>query len=126
MEVTLKGVEPTLLETRDKRDLCRRCGLAGHKWMFGLKEISLSLTKKSGKKAKQEASETCTAVATVHTVKKMAPVHTVGPGVTSLPMPDRILANLRVNAGDTQQQCVSSSNSAGRIFEVDSEEEELD
>ena len=126
MEIALKGIQPTLREARDKRDLCRRCGLAGHKWMFCLKEISLSSTEKSVKKAKKEASETSTAVATVSAVKKQAPVHPVGPGVTSLPMQDRILANLRVKAGDTQQPRVSSSTSAGRVFEVDSEEEELD
>ena len=67
-----------------------------------------------------------TAVATVSAAKKMAPVHTVGPGVTSLPMQDRILANLRVKAGDTQQPRVSSSTSAGRVFELHLEEEELD
>ena len=77
-------------------------------------------------KAKKEASETSTAVATVSAAKKKAPVHMVGPGVTSLPMQDRILANLRVKAGDTQQPRVSSATSAGRAFEVDSEEEELD
>ena len=126
MEIALKGVQPTLREARDKRDLCQRCGLAGHKWMFCLKEISLSSTKKSGKKAKKEASETSTAVAAVSTAEKKAPVHTVGPGVTSLPMQDRILANLRVKAGATQQPRVSSSTSAGRVFELDSEDEELD
>ena len=94
--------------------------------MFCLKEITLSSTKKSGKKAKKEASEMSAAVATVSAVKKKAPVHTVGPGVTSLPMHDCMLANLRVKAGDTQQPHVSSSTSAGRVFEVDSEEEELD
>ena len=31
MNIALKGVQPTLREARDKRDLCRRCGLAGHK-----------------------------------------------------------------------------------------------
>ena len=76
--------------------------------MFCLKEISLSSTKKSGKKAKKEASETSTAVATISVVKKKAPVHMVGPGVTSLQMQDRILANLRVKAGDTQQPRVYS------------------
>ena len=50
----------------------------------------------------------------------------VGPGVTSLPMQDCILANLRVKAGGTLQPRVSSSTWAGRDFEVDSEEEELD
>ena len=94
--------------------------------MFCLKEISLSSTKKFGKKAKKEASETSTAVGTVSAAKKKAPVHTVGPGVTSVPMRDRVLANLRVKAGDTQQPRVSSSTSAGRVFEVDLEEEELD
>ena len=128
IEIALKGVQPTLLEAREKRHLCRRCGLAGHKWMFCLKEISLSSTKKSGKKAKKEASETSTVVATVSAAKKKAPVYTVGPGasVTRLPMQDPILANLRVKAGDTQQPRVSSSTLAGRVFEVDSEEEELD
>ena len=126
MEVALKGIQPTLREARDKRDLCRRCGLAGHKWMFCLKEISLSSTKKAGKQAKKKASETSTVVATVSAAKTKAPVHMVGPGVTSLLMQDRILANLRVKAGDTQQPRVSSSTSAGRVFEVDSEEKELD
>ena len=82
--------------------------------------------KKSVKKAKKEASETSTAVATVSATRKKAPVHTVGPGVTSLPTQHRILANLRVKAGDTQQSHVSSTTSAGRVFEVDSKEEELD
>ena len=81
--------------------------------------VTLSSTKKSGKKAKKEASGTSTAVATVSAAKKKAPVHTVGPGVTSLPMQDRILANLRVKAGDTHQPHVSSSTLAGRVFEVD-------
>ena len=94
--------------------------------MFCLKEISLSWTKKSGKMAKKEASETSTAVATVSVAKNQAPVHTVDPGVSSLPIQDCILANLRVKAGDTQQPHISSSTSAGRVFEVDSEEEELD
>ena len=126
MEIALKGVQPTLREAREKRNLCRRCGLAGHKWMFCLEEISLSSKNKSGKKAKKEATETSAVVATVSAAKKKAPVHTVGPGVTSLPMQDLILANLRVKAVDTQQQRVSSSTSAGRVFEVDSDEEELD
>ena len=82
--------------------------------------------KKSGKKAKKEASELSIAVATVSTTKKKVPVNMVGPGITSLLIQDRILANLRVKAGDTQQPRVSSSTSAGRVFEVDSEEEELD
>ena len=94
--------------------------------MFCLKEISLSSTKKSGKKAKKEASEMSTAVATVTAAKEKVPVHTVGPGVTSFPMQDRILANQRVKAGDTQQPRVPSSTSAGIVFEVDSVEEELD
>ena len=67
-----------------------------------------------------------TAVATVSAVKKKAPSHTVGPGVTSLPMQARILADLRVKACEIQQPHVCSSTSAGRVFEVDSEEEELD
>ena len=127
-EIALKRVQPTLREARDKRDLWRRCGLAGHKYMFCLKEISLSSTKKSGQKAKKEASETSTAVVTVCVAKKKAPIYMVGPGITSLPMhwQDRILANLRVKASDTQQPRISSSTSAGRVFEVDSEEEELD
>ena len=125
-EIALKGVQPTPQEARDKSHLCRRCGLAGHKWMFCLEEISLSSTKKSGKKDKKEASKTSTAVATMSAAKKKAPLHMVGPGVTSLPMQDRILAILRVKAGDTQQPRVFSSTSAGRVFEVDSEEEELD
>ena len=70
--------------------------------MFCLKEISLSSIKKSGKKVKKDASETSTVVATVSAAKRKAPVHTVGPGVTSLPMQDRILANLSVKAGDSQ------------------------
>ena len=82
--------------------------------------------KKSAKKAKKEASETSTVVVTVSVAKKKAPVHTVGPGVTSLPIQDRILANLSVKAGDTLQPRVCSSTSAGRVFEVDSEEVELD
>ena len=94
--------------------------------MFCLKEISLSSTKKSSKKAKKEASEMSTAVATGCAAKKTAPVYTVGPNVTSLPMQNHILANLRVKASDTQEPSVSSSTSAGRVFEVDSEEEELD
>ena len=125
MEIARKDVQPTIREARDKRDLCRRCGLAGHKWMFSLKEISLSSTKKSGKQTKKKAFETSTVVATVSMSKKKAPVHTVGPCVTSLPMQDRILANLRVKASDTQQRRVYSTTLAGRVFEVDSEEEWL-
>ena len=84
------------------------------------------MTKKSGKKAKKDASETSTAVVTIYVAKKNAPIHMVGPGVTSLPMQDHILANLRVKDTDTQQPRVSPSTSAGRVFEVDLEEEELD
>ena len=69
IEIALKGISPTLQEARDKSDLCRRCGLAGHRWMFCLKEISLSSTKKSSKKAKKEAIETSTAVANVSAAK---------------------------------------------------------
>ena len=94
--------------------------------MFCLKEISLSSTKKSGKKAKKEASETSTAVATISTGMKKSPVHTVGPGVTSLPMQDCILAYLSVKTGDTPQLRISSSTSAGRVFELNSEEDEMD
>ena len=54
--------------------------------MFCFQEISLSLTNKSGKTAKKEASEISTAVATISAAKKMAPVHMLGPGVTGLPM----------------------------------------
>ena len=126
METALKRVQSTLQEARYNRDLCQRCGLAGHKWMFCLKEFSLCLTKKSGKKPKKKACETSTAVATVSTAKKKAPVHMVGPSVTSLPMQDRIMANLRVKAGDMQQLRVSSSTLAGKVFVVDSEEEKLD
>ena len=61
-----------------------------------------------------------TLVATVGMAKINAPVYTIGPGVTSLPIQDRIPASLRVKAGDTQQPCVSSSTSAGTVFEVDS------
>ena len=94
--------------------------------MFCLKETSLSSTKKSGKKAKKEASEMFTAFANVSAVKKKVPVHKVGPSVTSLPMQDCILANLKVKAGDTQQLRVSSSTSTGRVLEMNSEEVELD
>ena len=94
--------------------------------MFCLKEILLSSIKKYGEKAKKEATETSTAVATVSAVKEKAPVHMVGPSVTSLPMHDCILANLKVKAGDTQQPHVSSSTSARRVFVVNSVEEELD
>ena len=52
-----------------------------------------------------------TAGATVCVEKEKAPVHTVGPVVTSLPMQDHILANLRVNAGDTQHPSVTTSTS---------------
>ena len=126
MEVTLKGVQLTLRDVRDKRDLCQRNRLAGRKWMFGFKEISLALTKKSGMMANKEASDPTTAVTIVSAAKKKAPVHTVHPGVTSLLMQDRILANLRVKAGVSQQLHVSTSTSAGRVSEADSEEEELD
>ena len=34
MEIAVKVVQPTLREAWDKRDLCRRCGLAGPKCMF--------------------------------------------------------------------------------------------
>ena len=61
--------------------------------MFCIKEISLSSTKQSGKKGRKEAFVTSTAVATVSAAKKKAPVYTVGPGVTNLPMQDCILAN---------------------------------
>ena len=70
MEIALNGVQPTLQEARDKRDLCRRCGLAGLKCIFCLKEITLSSIKKSGKKAKKEASATSTAVAIVSAERK--------------------------------------------------------
>ena len=109
MEIALKGMQPTLREAREKRDRFRRFGLAGHKWMFSLNEISLASTKKSGQNTKQDASERSTAVATDSAAKKKAPVHTVGPSVTSLPMSVHILAKLRVKAGNTQQPRVSSS-----------------
>ena len=91
-----------------------------------LKGNLIILDQETCQEGQKEASEMSTAVATVSAAKKKAPVHTVGPGVTSLPMQDRILANLRVKAGNTRQWRVSSSTSSGRVFEVDSEEEELD
>ena len=68
----------------------------------------------------------CTAVETIHTARTMVPVHMVGPGETSLPIHDNILANVRVKADNTQQPRVNSSTLAGRVFEVDWEEEKLD
>ena len=56
---------------------------------MALEYVSKSATDRAdevGKEAKKEASETSTAVATVSGTKKKAPVHTVGPGVTSLPV----------------------------------------
>ena len=94
--------------------------------MFCIKEITLSSTKKAGKKGKRNASEWSKAIATVSAAKKKAAINMVGSGVISLPKQDRILSNLRVKAGDTKQPCVSSSTSAGRVFELDLEEEELD
>ena len=126
MDDALKRVQPTLREAWDKSDLYWKRGLAGHKWIICLKEISLSSTKKSGKKAKKEASEILTVVPTISAAKKMAPVHTKGPDVTSLPMQDHVLAKLRVKAGYTRQPRVSSSTSARRVFKVDFKEEELD
>ena len=69
--------------------------------MFCQKDISVSLIKKSGKKAKKEASEMSTVVATVSVVKEKAPVYMVGPGFIRLPIQDHILANPRVKASDT-------------------------
>ena len=69
---------------------------------------------------------TSTPVATVIMIKKMPPVHTVGPIITRLAMQDHILANLRVKAGNNQQPRVSLLTSRGRVFEVDSEKEKLD
>lgn len=55
--------------------------------------------------AQGDSSETSTAVATVGVAKKHAPTHT---------------------AVDAKQPRVSASTSTGTVFEVDSEEEELD
>ena len=34
MEEALKGVQQTLCDARDRKKLCRRCGIAGHRWQL--------------------------------------------------------------------------------------------
>ena len=113
----LKGIPHNLREARNKKKLYTRCGFSNHRWQWCRKEISLSSTRKTTKKAKGTTSDTATAVATVSATKKKCPKHTVGPGVSSVSMQECILANLRFKAGATEQPRVSASTSSGKVFE---------
>ena len=124
MEEPLKGVQQTLRDARDRKKLCRRCGIAGHRWQWCQKDIVVSSARKKEKSSKGEPSEASTPVAAVSAAKRSAPMHTVGSGISSLPMQECIMANQRIKAGDTPKQSrISSSTSAGRVFKIDLEEE---
>ena len=93
-EEALKGVQQTLRDARDRKKLCRCCGVGGHRWQWCQKDIIVSsLRKKKEKSSKGEPPEANTLGAAVGAAKRSALMHT---------------------AGDTSQPCV---------FEIDSEEE---
>ncbi len=50
----LKGIPQNLREARMNKGLCTRCGLPKHRWQWCRKEITISSTRKKGKKDKKE------------------------------------------------------------------------
>ena len=79
--------------------------------------------KKKEKKADSEDAPAASSVA----LKRKAPINTVSIEVYPLPIPDRILANLRWKAGDSKgprTAAAATATSPQRIWEVDSEVEE--
>ena len=79
--------------------------------------------KKKEKKADSEEAPAASSVA----LKRKALTNTVSVGVYPLPIPDRILAYLRWNAGDSKRPrtaAAATATSPQSIWEVDSEAEE--
>ena len=103
MEAALKGVQQTLCEARDRKKLCRRYGITGHRWQWCQKDIVGSSVCKKEKSSKGEPSEASTPAAAVSTAKRSALMYTVGSGISSLPMQECIMANQRIQAGDTSK-----------------------
>ena len=110
-----------------------RCGLPKHRWQWCRKEISISSTRKKDKKGKKkeeggsaEKKETATAVSSVSR-KRSASDDTVSVGIHTLPVEERILANLRFKAGDSKRVRTVSGVKAEeeqRLFEINSTDEE--
>lgn len=119
MEEALKRVQQNLWDARDKKNLCRCCGIAGYRWQWCQKEISFSSTQQAkGKKKPEEDSS-------------KAPTHTVRISDYPISCEKRILANLRLKAGDSERartRVVSSAATEGprRVWEVNSEGEDED
>ena len=95
----LKRVQQNLRDARDKKNLCRCCGIAGYRWQWCQKEISFSSTQqaKGKKKPEEDSSKTPTtpapAVSSIG-LKGKAPTHTVRISDYPISCEKRILANL--------------------------------
>src|SRR5437016_1664410 len=50
----LRGKPSNLVDARMKKEFCARCGLSNHRWQWCRKEISISSTRKKGKKEKKD------------------------------------------------------------------------
>jgi hypothetical protein len=129
----LKGIPQNLRDARGNKGLCVRCGLPKHRWQWCRREISISSTRKTEKKGKGKKKEKKDATpeapaASVVTLKRKAPANTVSVGIHPLPVSERILAYLRWKAGDSKRVrtiAAVASSSKGKVWEVDSQAEEV-
>src|SRR6266576_1093216 len=137
MDEALKGVPQNLRDARDKKNMCRRCGLDNHRWQWCRKEISVSSTRKKKDKKESKGKDTSkketSPAPAASSLKRKAPTNTVSVGVHSLPCAERILANLHWKAGSSKRARVASAVKAEgssdseeepkRVWEINSEEE---
>jgi len=131
MDDALKGIPPNLREAREKKGMCKRCGLDNHRWQWCRKEISISSTRKKEKKKDSGDSkgdkETAPAASSV-ILKRKAPENTVSVGVHPITYDERILANLWLKARDSKRIRTASgvkAEESRRLFEINSEDEEM-
>jgi len=144
----LKGIPQNLREARMNKGLCTRCGLPKHRWQWCRKEISISSTRKKGKKEKKDGGaegkkdESAPAASSIQLKKRpllsvqadekrererkrKTPVNTTSVSIHPLPVEERILANLRLKAGDSKRVRTASGvkSEEQRLWEIDSEDE---
>jgi hypothetical protein len=133
-EEALKGVQESLRASRIKKKLCQRCAIGGHHWKYCRKEINVSSSKKKKSKkddkSKEDDSkpaETAKASSIGTKRKREPPTNTVSTAVHPVSCEERILANLRLKAGDSKRARVVASAVATseprKVWEVDSDED---